>query len=94
MSIKPIDSEQVPTQPTTIKEIMARPTFERGVADVRSHRGYPSDYDEWTDTDDCWDYERGRLWARLVPHHIKLKLDGEVTAQAVRLYEQHADDIP
>ena len=90
---QPIGSEQVPTQSATIEEIMARPTFERGV-DVRGRRGYPSDYDQWADTDNCWGYERGRLWARLAPHHIKLKLNGKVTAQAVRLYEQHADDIP
>ena len=89
--MKPISPvrDQIPTQPTTIREIMARPEFEHGVADVRLGRG--ADYDQWQDS--YWAYERGRQWARLVPCHVKLKVDGKVTDQAVKLFENHADDI-
>jgi hypothetical protein len=85
--------DQIPTQPVTIAEIMATPTFERGVEDVRASRGYPPDYDQWQHTDDRWAYERGRQWARLVPRHVHLKINGKITERALQLYWEHGHDI-
>jgi hypothetical protein len=85
--------DQIPTVPVTIMEIMSCPKFERGVDDVRASRGYPRDYDQWEDTNDRWDYERGRQWARLVPRHVKLKVNGKITTMAMQLYREHDDDI-
>lgn len=85
---------QVPTVPTTIQAVMSNTTFERGVNDLRAGRGFPHDYDTWSGIDDCWDYERGRQWARLVPRHVKLKdHNGKVTTQALRLFAKHSHDI-
>jgi hypothetical protein len=80
--------DQIPTRSVTIVEIMSAPMFELGVADVRADRGYPLGYDLWGDTNDRWDYERGRQWARLAPRHLKLKIDGKVTVEALRLYSE------
>jgi hypothetical protein len=87
------DGDQIPTRPTTIAEIMANPTFERGVEDVRAGRAYPPDYDLWKDTDDCWNYERGRQWARLVPRHFKLKVNGKIAEKAMQLFQEFRHDI-
>ena len=97
--VKPIkrydgwDAGQVPTVPVNVEEIMGRPTFERGVTDVRGGCGYPPDYEMWSDANDCWAYERGRQWALLVPRRVKLKTDGKVTAEAVALFHRHTRDI-
>jgi hypothetical protein len=56
---------------------------------VRADRGYPPDYDEWSDTNDRRSYQRGRQWARLVSRDVQLKVDGKVTAQAVELFHKH-----
>ena len=82
---------QIPTWPVTIMEIMASPLFERGVADARSGRGYPPDYDTWEDGE--WAYERGRQWATLAPPHVKLKINGKITAAALRLFQEHEGEI-
>jgi hypothetical protein len=84
------DDEQVPTRSVTIVEIMSSPKFQRGVEDVRAGRGYPSDYDRWTDCNDRWDYSRGRQWATVAPRNIPLKVNGKVTPAAMRWYN---DDI-
>lgn len=72
---------------------MARPTFERGVEDVRAGRDFPPDYDLWSDTNSRWSYERGRQWARLVPRHVRLKVGGKLTGEALRLFRWHWNDI-
>ena len=87
------DGDQIPTRPVTIAEIMATPTFARGVEDVRAGRGYPPDYDQWQHTNDRWAYERGRLWARLVPRHVKLKVNGKITVKAMQLFQEFRHDI-
>lgn len=87
------DGDQIPTRPVTIAEIMSCLKFERGVEDVRASRDYPPDYDQWADANDCWNYERGRQWARLVPRHVRLKVNGKVTAQALKFFQEYADDI-
>ena len=78
--------QQVPTESTTIERIMASPRFEQGVDDVRAGRGYPPDYDAWAASDKLWAYERGRQWARVTPRHVKLKVAGKVTKQAIELF--------
>jgi hypothetical protein len=89
MSVKPRrreyrlrDGDQVPTVPVTMVEIMRRPTFALGVADVRGGRGYHLDYDRW-DTNAQWSYERGRHWATLAPRHVPLKVKGKINLKAI-----------
>jgi hypothetical protein len=84
------DGAQVPTRPVTLVEIMSGRKFARGVADVRAGRGYPYDYDTWEDTNDRWEYERGRQWATLAPRNVALKINGKVRMQAMCWY---TDDI-
>jgi hypothetical protein len=82
------DEEQVPIRPVTVRAIMSRPTFELGAADIRAGRPYHRHYDLW-DTNGQWDYERGRAWGLLAPHHVQLKLkrNGKVTNEAVRWFD-------
>jgi hypothetical protein len=37
-----------------------------------------------------WHYERGRQWATVVSRHVKLKINGKLTAEAVRLFRRHS----
>jgi hypothetical protein len=80
------DGDQIPTRRTTVREIMSSPTFALGVADVRAGRAHRSDYETWADTNDQWNYERGRQWARQAPRTVALKRDGEITDEAMRWY--------
>jgi hypothetical protein len=87
------EGDQVPTRLTTVEEIMSSPMFALGVADTRAGRGYAADYELWLDSNLRWDYERGRQWAQLAPRHIKLKVGGKITAEAVNLFVKHRGDI-
>jgi hypothetical protein len=89
--MKRSERDQIPTVGTTVEAIMESPLFERGVGDARSGRGYPFDYD--TLKDNLWAYERGRQWARVVPRHITLKVNGKITAQALQAFWDHSNDI-
>jgi len=77
------DGEQVPTRPTTVVEIMSRPTFALGVADARAGRPYHRDYDLWRDCNLRWSYERGRQWAAVAPRDVPLKRNGKINPEAV-----------
>jgi hypothetical protein len=83
---------QVPTVPTTIRQIMSRPLFEIGVRDARAGRPINKYYDRWNG-DEQWSYERGRQWATLVPRSVPLKRDGRIAAEAERWYARCGDDI-
>jgi hypothetical protein len=84
--------EQVPTQPVSIEEIMASPTFALGVGDGRAGRSYRESYQNW-DIDNQWNYERGRAWASLVPRHVVLKHNGKVTAEAIMWFSRVGQHI-
>ena len=86
------EGDQVPTRLTTFAEVMAQPTFLLGVADVRSKRGYRSDYDLWHGNDQ-WGYERGRMWATLTPRDLALKRDGKITREALQWFMCACRDI-
>ena len=71
---------------------MGTPEFADGVADARAGRPIRADYDEWSETDRTWSYERGRQWAVLTPHKVALKRNGK-NAEAMRWYQRHRQDI-
>jgi hypothetical protein len=87
------DGDQIPTRPTTVREIMNDPKFALGVADARAGRSYPSTYDDWEETNNQWSYERGRTWARLTPRNVPLKINGQITPQALLWFKKHRHDI-
>ena len=89
-----MSDEQLPTVPVSIAEVMASPRFQQGVVDVRAGRGFPRDYDEWSQTDELWAYERGRVWACLVPRNVALKRNGKVTNEAINWFMKFSDSIP
>ena len=66
---------------------MSSHTFALGVADARAGRSMHKEYDHWH-TNAQWNYERGRCWARVAPHHIKLRRDGKVTRDAIRYFSR------
>ena len=79
------DEDQVPTRPTTRKAIMGSAHFALGVNDVRAGRSYRADYDKWK-TDDQWNYERGRQWAKHAPRHVPLKIGNKLNPDAIHGY--------
>jgi len=83
---------QVPTVPTTIRQIMSHRLFEIGVRDARAGRPFARNYDRW-DGDEQWAYDRGRQWAAAVPKSVPLKRDGRVTREAEAWYTRCRDDI-
>ena len=80
------DGGQVPTRLTSLDEIMGAPRFAQGVADQRAGRPYPNDHDCWSDTNDRWDYSRGRQWAAAAPRSVALKVSGKISTAAKRWY--------
>jgi len=84
---------QIPTRRVSFRRIMARPAFALGVADVRAGKLHRPDYDSWPDSDDQWDYERGRQWATVTPRSVRLKRDGKITAEAWHWAVHHGGDI-
>jgi hypothetical protein len=90
--MKWFEGDQVPTQPVSIEEIMSAPYFALGVADVRAGRPYHDGYQTWH-TDEQWDYERGRQWARLVPASVVLKRNGKITREAAEWFRRRFKDI-
>jgi hypothetical protein len=86
------DRDQVPTRPVSARWIMSQPTFALGAADARAGRGIHRDYDLW-DISGQWNYERGRAWATLTPHHVKLRRTGKITSEALAWFKSCGDDI-
>jgi hypothetical protein len=80
------DGDQLPVVGVPLEMIMGSSKFAQGVADVRAGRGYPDDYDCWEDTNDRWDYSRGRQWATAAPRNLALKVNGNVSQQAKSWY--------
>jgi hypothetical protein len=87
------EGDQVPTYVMTIREVMSAPAFELGAADARAGRPYRPDYDLWPDTNDRWNYERGRQWAVLAPRNVRLKRGDEITEEAHEWFLRHCGDI-
>lgn len=84
--------EQIETRPTTIIAIMATATFAIGVRDARAKRPFHPDADVWK-PNDCWAYERGRLWATVTPRDVPLKCNGQINPDAIAWYHRHCDEI-
>jgi len=58
------DREQIETVPTTAQRVMSHPRFAQGVADVRSGKGFPADYDTWAERDQTWSLLFGHKMSR------------------------------
>ncbi len=80
------DGDQLPTHTVPLVVVMKDPKFQQGVEDVRAGRGYPTDYDCWGHDNDRWNYSRGRQWATAAPRHVRLKVNGEITIEALAWY--------
>lgn len=77
---------QVPTIPTTIRQIMIHPLFEIGVRDARAGRPMHKNFDCWSGNEQ-WAYERGRAWGTLARKSVPLKRDGRLTREAIDWYD-------
>jgi hypothetical protein len=78
-----VEVEQVPTTSTTTREIMSTAPFAAGVADVRT--GKPARFDALSSSD--WGYERGRMWALVVPMSVPLRVGRRLNPEAMRLFD-------
>jgi hypothetical protein len=68
---------QVPERTLSLQSIMRSAAFARGVADVRA--GRPPRFD----TEDNWEYERGRQWAIAAPPTMPLKIGCRLNPDAI-----------
>jgi hypothetical protein len=82
------DKQQVRTVAVTAQQIMRSADFARGVADVRAGR-HPA-FDQPA-TNDPWDYERGRLFGRIAPVSMPVKIGGKLNPKAVALFKAAHD---
>jgi len=73
---------QVPTRNTTTQAIMRRPEFALGVDSIRNGEAPDFDY-----PDAYWSYERGRLWARVAPRSLPLRINGKLNPKAIALFD-------
>jgi hypothetical protein len=74
---------QVWTVRTTVRAIIRSPSFQRGVAEVRAGR-LPR-----FDTENDWDYERGRQWAVVAPRSMPLLIGSKVNPKAVLIFKRN-----
>jgi hypothetical protein len=86
-------TEQIPTFRASFRWIMTSRKFGLGVDDVRAGRPFPLDYDLWCNSDDQWNYERGRQWATLTPHDVPVKINGKVNPEALEWFKRYGDAI-
>jgi hypothetical protein len=77
-------AEQACTETTTTKAIMGSPKFARGLSDVRT--GVPFDW-----RIDSWNYERGRLFGRIAPITMPLRIGSKLNPKAVALFDAAFD---
>jgi hypothetical protein len=75
---------QIPTEPTTAREIMESPNFAQGLDDVRN--GLPFDW-----RIDDWNYERGRCFGCIAPLHMALRIGNDLNPRAVALLDAAFD---
>jgi hypothetical protein len=88
------DKEQTQTRPATVQEIMSSRFFTLGVRDARAGRPFRPDYEKWDDSNDQWNYERGRAWALLTPRHVLLKTrHGEISWVALGWFSRNGKYI-
>jgi hypothetical protein len=73
--------DQVRTEFVSVKTIMRKPEFARGLEDVRNGRAPDFDSD-----DEYWAYERGRLFGRIAPVTMPLRIQRKLNPKAVALY--------
>jgi hypothetical protein len=76
MKVRP----QADTFPVTLHSIVASKEFARGFDEVR--RGLPFNPDN-----DDWDYERGRLFGRIAPLDMPLRIGRRLNPRALALAE-------
>jgi hypothetical protein len=70
---------QVPERLVSLSSIMRSAAFRRGVAEVRA--GRPPRFD----TENHWDYERGRQWAVAAPATMPLKIGRRLNPDAIEV---------
>src|SRR5438094_718784 len=73
--------EQIPTIPVTAQKIMSHPNFARGLDEVRNGRAF-----DWRIYDKLWAYERGRLFGKIAPVTMPLRINGELNPKAIALW--------
>jgi hypothetical protein len=94
--------QQVETFPISADEIMRTTAFRQGVADVRANRRprYDGEFiddaakvsttpgDRMSFTNQCWNYERGRAFAILAPHSLRIIDADGLNPKAVRFFRR------
>ena len=72
------------TKLTTLRSVLHSKAFMMGYADVRE--GRPFRYDHFDNTNDQWNYERGRIYASA--SNAPVKIQGRVHPMACQLAAQ------
>jgi hypothetical protein len=77
-------TRQVATRSVCITTIMRSKAFQCGVDDVR--RGRLPRFDEWSDINWQWNYERGRQWATAAPCRMPVMIGRNINPKAIYLF--------
>jgi hypothetical protein len=78
--------KQVPVIDVPVNVIMRSAYFERGFHEAR--RGEPFDWrvgDAEADSNNAWNYERGRCFAFIAPLNMPLRIKGKLNPKAIAL---------
>jgi len=78
---QPSRREQVKTGICSPMTIMKHPHFDRGLDDIRAGRAFADHVN-----DNCWAYERGRLFGAIAPRSMPLFVGKHLSPKAVRLF--------
>jgi hypothetical protein len=81
-----MSKQQVETDLCSADEIMRHPHFAKGLDDIRAGRPFADHV-----ADECWAYERGRLFGAIAPQSMPLFICGRLNPKAVRLFEAASD---
>jgi hypothetical protein len=89
------DKDQIKTYPTTTEEIMESDEFALGVIHVRTGKAldwkigsrYGGEAGKASHAGRAWDYERGRMFGRLAPRTMPLRINGRLNPDAVDFFD-------
>jgi hypothetical protein len=81
------EHQQINTIIVTVQTIMSDPWFTRGFNDARNRVAFDwrVGADAGDSTNPQWGYERGRLFARIAPLTMPLRIGGKLNPKAVAL---------
>jgi hypothetical protein len=83
--MNPHEPTQLPVIAISIERVMRSAAFRRGVDEVRAGKA-PHFLDNDEETDNTWQYERGRQFAVIAPRSMPILIERKLNPKAVALF--------